>query len=275
MTIMLMTVFALPTKAAELVVRDFRMLPTDQTAINSATMKKDQNGRTAALIKIYTRLNETQTYFDNGVMGIVARENKPGQIWLYIPARSQSIQITNRNYPPLKYFFEEEIQAGKTYSMQLTAEGKVVNLVANVRNAPIYVDGDSAGVSPLEIYLGYGEHEVRAQQGMMIYQGIINITKDGSTRFELPMEDESKKYSDVTVTVPGNADIYFEGNKVGVGEWTQRLLGGTYSVEVKKENCENQIVNFLAGWQAYDSGMSGSCALSRLPVGRHQSEHRC
>lgn len=105
MTIMLMTVFALPTKAAELVVRDFRMLPTDQTAINSATMKKDQNGRTAALIKIYTRLNETQTYFDNGVMGIVARENKPGQIWLYIPARSQSIQITNRNYPPLKYFF--------------------------------------------------------------------------------------------------------------------------------------------------------------------------
>ncbi len=246
MTIMLMTVFALPTKAAELVVRDFRMLPTDQTAINSATMKKDQNGRTAALIKIYTRLNETQTYFDNGVMGIVARENKPGQIWLYIPARSQSIQITNRNYPPLKYFFEEEIQAGKTYSMQLTAEGKVVNLVANVRNAPIYVDGDSAGVSPLEIYLGYGEHEVRAQQGMMIYQGIINITKDGSTRFELPMEDESKKYSDVTVTVPGNADIYFEGNKVGVGEWTQRLLGGTYSVEVKKENCENQIVNFLA-----------------------------
>lgn len=239
-------VFALSSEAADLVVRDFRMLPTDQTAINSATMKKDQNGKTAALIKIYTRLNETQTYFDNGVMGIVARENKPGQIWLYIPARSQSIQITNRNYPPLKYFFEEEIQAGKTYSMQLTAEGKVVNLVANVRKAPIYVDGDSVGLSPLEIYLGYGEHEVRAQQGMMIYQGIINVTKDGSTRFELPMEDESRKYSDVTVTVPGNADIYFEGNKVGVGEWTQRLLGGSYSVEVKKENCENQIVNFLA-----------------------------
>lgn len=244
--LLVMSLFAMSAHAADLVVRDFRMLPTDQTAINSATMKKDQNGKTAALIKIYTRLNETQTYFDNGVMGIVARENKPGQIWLYIPARSQSIQITNRNYPPLKYFFEEEIQAGKTYSMQLTAEGKVVNLVANVRRAPIYVDGDSVGVSPLEIYLGYGEHEVRAQQGMMIYQGIINVTKDGSTRFELPMEDESRKYSDVMVTVPGNADIYFEGNKVGVGEWTQRLLGGSYSVEVKKENCENQIVNFLA-----------------------------
>lgn len=246
LTLLFLGMMSLTAYGAELIVRDFKMLPTDQTAINSATMKKDQNGKTAALIKIYTSLNENQTYFDNGVMGIVARENKPGQIWLYIPARSQSIQITNRNYPPIKYFFEEEIQAGKTYSMHLTAEGKVVNLVANVRHAPIFVDGDSVGVSPHEIYLGYGEHEVRAQQGMMIYQGVINVTKEGPSRFELPMEDESRKYSDVTVKVPGNADIYFEGTKVGVGEWTQRLLGGQYSVEIKKENCENHIENFLA-----------------------------
>ena len=231
---------------AEMIVRDFKMLPTDQTAINSATMKKDQNGKTAALIKIYTNLNESQTYFDNGVMGIVARENKPGQIWLYIPARSQSLLITNRNYAPLRYPFEEEIEAGKTYSMHLTTEGKIVNLVASVRRATIYVDGDSVGLSPHEIYLGYGEHEVRAQQGMMLYQGVINVTQHGATRFELPMEDESKKYSDVTVTVPGNADIYFEGDKVGVGEWTRRLLAGTYTVEVKKENCEPQIVSFIA-----------------------------
>lgn len=243
---MLAIVFGLHARGAELVVRDFKLLPHDQTAINSATMKKDQNGKTAALIKIYTTLNEDQTYFDNGVQGIVARENKPGQIWLYIPARSQSIMINNKNYPPLRYFFEEEIQAGKTYSMVLTPEGKVVNLIASVRHAPIYVDEDSVGNSPLEIYLGYGEHSVRAEQGMMLYKGVVNVTPDGPTRFELPMEDESKKYSDVTVTVPGNADIYFEGNKVGVGEWTQRLFQGSYSVEVKKENCENQIVNFLA-----------------------------
>ncbi|MDE7408768.1 MAG: hypothetical protein K2N09_01965 [Muribaculaceae bacterium] len=232
--------------SADMLVRDFKLLPTDQTAINSTTMKKDQNGNTAALIKIYTNLNENQTYFDNGVMGIVARENKPGQIWLYIPARSQSIQITNRNYSPLRYAFGEEIQAGKTYSMQLTTEGKVVNLVASVRYASIYVDGDSVGVSPHEIYLGYGEHEVRAQQGMMLYRDIINVTQSGPSRFELPMEDESRKYSDVTVTVPGNADIYFDGNKVGVGEWSRRLLGGTYSIEIKKENCEPQIVSFIA-----------------------------
>lgn len=241
-----MLVIALSAQGADLVVRDFKLLPTDQTAINSATRKKDQNGKDAALIKIYTSLNESQTYFDNGVMGIVAREDHPGQIWLYIPARSQSILITNKNYPPKRYFFEEEIRAGKTYSMQLTVEGKVVTLDATVRHAPIFVDGDSVGVSPHQIYLGYGEHTVRAQQGMMLYQGTIDVTPDGPTRFELPMEDESRKYSDVHVTVPGNADIYFEGAKVGVGEWSQRLLGGTYSVEIKKENCESHIETFLA-----------------------------
>ena len=78
----------LQTFAANLVVRDFKMLPTDQTAINRETMKKDQNGRTAALIKIYTNLNTSDVFFDNGVLGIVSRENKPGQIWLYVPQRS-------------------------------------------------------------------------------------------------------------------------------------------------------------------------------------------
>ena len=231
---------------AKLVVRNFKMLPTDQTAINSATMKKDQNGKTAALIKIYTTLNEEQTYFDNGVMGIVARENKPGQIWIYIPARSQSIQILNTKYPPYTYYFEDEIVAGKTYSMELTVEGKEVTLSASVRQAPIYVDGELAGESPQNVYLSYGEHFVKAEKGEMLFEGNIMVTSDGPSRFELPMEDENLRYSDVTVRVPDNADIYFRGDKVGVGEWKTRLLGGFYTVEIKKENCEDEVVNFEA-----------------------------
>ena len=95
---------ALTVQGANLVVRNFRSLPTDQTAINRETMKRDQNGKTAALVKIYTPLDIEQTYISNGVMGVVARVNKPGQIWLYIPARSQSIEITNQKYSPLRYY---------------------------------------------------------------------------------------------------------------------------------------------------------------------------
>jgi len=232
--------------AANLVVRDFKMLPTDQTAINRETMKKDQNGKTAALIKIYTPVNPEDTYFDNGVMGIVARENKPGQIWLYIPQRSQKIQISNSRYNQVQYFFPEEILPGRTYSMELTIEGKDVALTASVREAYIFVDGDSLGVSPLNTYLSYGDHAVRAERGSMLYEGNITVSKTGPDRFELPMEDENLKYSDVTVTVPDKAEIWFEGKRVGLGEWHSRLKGGEYSVELKKENCETAVERFTA-----------------------------
>ena len=182
---------ALTVQGANLVVRNFRSLPTDQTAINRETMKRDQNGKTAALVKIYTPLDIEQTYISNGVMGVVARVNKPGQIWLYIPARSQSIEITNQKYSPLRYYFDEEITAGKTYSMELTVEGKEVTLSASVRQAPIWVDGDSVGVSPLNIYLSYGEHAVKAEQGSMLYDGNVMITPETQARIELPMEDEN------------------------------------------------------------------------------------
>lgn len=114
----------LPEKHDGFWIEDFKRLDNDLTAIQAETMKKDQNGRTAALIKIYTDIDASNTYFDNGVMGIVARVDNPGEIWLYIPARSQSIIISNRNYPPLRYFFPEEIQAGKTYLMRLNYEGE-------------------------------------------------------------------------------------------------------------------------------------------------------
>ncbi|MBD5358845.1 MAG: PEGA domain-containing protein [Bacteroides sp.] len=238
----LLTTFT--AQGANLVVRNFKLLPTDQTAINAETMMKDQNGKTAALIKIYTNLNPQQTYFSNGVMGIVGRLNKNGQVWLYVPARSQRLEITNQKYQPLDYDFEEEILPGRTYSMELTVEGKEVTLSASVREAAVYVNGDSVGVSPLNIYLSYGEHAVKAEKGSMLYDDNILVTPDGPSRFVLQMEDENLKYSDVTVRVPDNADIYFQGRRVGVGEWHERLHAGHYSVELKKSNCEDRVKDF-------------------------------
>lgn len=232
--------------AQNLVVRDFKPLPLDQTAINRATMKKDQNGKTAALIKIYTTLDENQVMIDNGVMGVVAKETMPGQIWLYIPSRSQALQIACSKYLPISYTFEEDIQPGMTYSMILTVEGKEVTLSASVRQAMIYVDGEPVGPSPQNKYLSYGEHAVRAEKGSMLYDGDIQVSKSGPSRFELPMEDENLKYSDVTVSTPDHAEIYFQGERVGVGEWKQRLRSGHYSVDIRKHNYEERTISFDA-----------------------------
>ncbi len=230
--------------AADLVVRNFKSLPSDQTAINRETMKKDQNGNTAALVKIYTPINPSDLYFDNGVMGIVARENKPGQIWLYIPARSQKIQISTSGQSPTPHYFEEPIESGSTYSMELMFEGKDISIVANVNKAPIFVDGDSVGISPVNTYLSFGDHSIKAQLGYMLYDGNIIVSKDGPSRFEIKMENENDKYSPVSVYVPNEAEIWFDGKRVAIGEWHTRLKEGSYFVELRKRNCEPYIESF-------------------------------
>lgn len=244
-TVAFLTV-ALALYPANMIVRNFQAAPTDQTALNRETKRTDQNGKNAALIKIFTNLKPEETYFDNGVMGIVAQESKPGQIWLYIPQRSQKLKITNSKHEPVDFFFPEEIGAGKTYVMDLTVEGREVTLTANIPRAPIWVDGEEIGLSPQNIYLPYGDHHVKAEKGSMLYEGVISVTKEGPQRFELLMEDENRKYSDVTVRVPGNAEIWFLGELAGKGEWRSRLLGGDYSVELRKEGYVSRTERFEA-----------------------------
>ena len=57
--LLLLAVLSFPLFAQNnLVVRDFKYLQYDQTANLKGTMKKDKNGKTAALIKIETTLND-------------------------------------------------------------------------------------------------------------------------------------------------------------------------------------------------------------------------
>ena len=65
---------ALPASAQnpEISVASFRELETDLTANIAGTSKIDQNGQTAALIKVVT--TERGFNFDAGVLGILATE---------------------------------------------------------------------------------------------------------------------------------------------------------------------------------------------------------
>ena len=74
------------TEAQNMKVVQFSELTNDLTANRYGTSKTDENGETAALIKIVTP--ETGFTFDGGSLGIVAVEQKPGEIWLYVPSRA-------------------------------------------------------------------------------------------------------------------------------------------------------------------------------------------
>lgn len=83
---------ASPLFAQNMKVLQFRELTNDLTANLHGTSKTDENGEVAALIKIVTP--ETGFTFDGGSLGIVAVEQKAGEIWLYVPRRAQRLTIT-------------------------------------------------------------------------------------------------------------------------------------------------------------------------------------
>lgn len=64
-------------------ISSFKMLDTDLTANTAGTMETDQNGETAALIKVVT--TQTGFTFDGGALGIVKTVQKPSEIWVYVP----------------------------------------------------------------------------------------------------------------------------------------------------------------------------------------------
>lgn len=224
--------------AQKLVVRDFRHLPTDQTALNRETGRTDHNGNRAALIKIYTSLKLTDLAFGGSVQDFTEIIQKPGQIWLYLPSRSQKVEISHARYNPVRYDYEDEIRPGNTYSMVLTVEGKEVTLAASTDGADLTVDGDTVGRSPLRVYLPYGPHVVKAQLGTLVFEDRLDVLPDGADSFELQMTDEDLKYGDVTVTVADNAEIWFMGKREGVGEATFHLKEGLYPFEARKKNAD-------------------------------------
>lgn len=231
--------------ARQLVVRDFKAQPLDQTANNRETMKTDpKNGQTAALVKIQTPLLLQDLNFSGSALGIVASDQKIGEIWLYIPARSQRITFTHREHGAVDLIYPTEIKPGRTYSMTLIFEGKDVSLIASAAGAEISVDDEPVGVSPQTLYLSFGVHPVKAVKGTMLFEGTINVSADGPDVFNLKMEDEDLKYADVLVTVPDNADIWYEGKMVGVGSWLAHLREGQYIVETRKEDHESRTTTF-------------------------------
>ena len=244
--ILFLCLFALMTVAMSaqnnLTIRDFEYQQYDQTANLKGTQKKDNNGKVAALLKIETNLDNLA--FDGGSYGIVTTERKTGQWWVYVPERAQKITIRHNKYGKCEYYYPSEIKAGHTYTMKLSLEGMNVTLETSVVGSNIFIDDEPVGKTPQTIYLSYGVHHITARNGNMYYDENVNIMKGGAKSMKLEMQDEDLLFGNVNITVADGADIYFDGKKVGIGSWYQRLKKGTYVVETRRQDCESQSTSF-------------------------------
>ncbi|MCC8115222.1 MAG: autotransporter outer membrane beta-barrel domain-containing protein [Bacteroidales bacterium] len=230
--------------AQNMTVKSFEALPNDLTATLADTKRTSRtDGRDAAVIKIQTR--EKDFNFDVGSISLVGDPvYKTGEIWIYLPSRTQKITISHPRFGQLRdYFFPLPIESGKTYLMVLDpGVGRYVTINTAVARSAVFINGDSVGISPLvNHYLLYGKHRLMARNDRMQGEIDFDVVNDGTgadLAVTIPMEDQSAHYGQVFVTTDPDAAIVYQGEIKGVGEWVAELHEGDYVIETRKINAD-------------------------------------
>lgn len=245
-------------RAQTLSVESFKALDNDLTANTAGTMKRDQNGNVAALIRVVT--SEKGFVFDGGMMGIVSTKQDVGEILVYVPGGIQKITVKHDQLGVLRdYYFPIPIEKGRTYEMRLISgvvrtivedqlNAQFVTLSVQPKTASVRIDDnpcqlDSEGnVSQL---LSYGNHTYHVEApGYSSEDGVIQV---GSEKKKVSVALQSSMGT-VTVQCPmAEAEIYLNNELVGHGTWTGQLAPAMYQVETRLAGHRSRMTSFTLG----------------------------
>ena len=184
--LLLLNLFASTALFAQISVKSFEVLETDLEA-TTFSPKKDINGKNCAIIKVFT--TQTGFSFDNGALGIVAVEQKPAEIWVYVPEGTMKLKIvhpqlghiTNAEKDGYYWFPEGRLKSGVVYKMDLITgvvrtiveEPKIQTGWLLISSAPtgadVYLsqngqDETLIGITPLSKKLDYGMYSYRLKK---------------------------------------------------------------------------------------------------------------
>lgn len=189
--------------------------------------KKDLNGRTCAIIKLFTIQRDFN--FDNGSLGIVAVDYKPAEIWVYVPEKTRKLKITHSQYGHIAdsdedgfYWFPEGgVKSGRCYKMDIELpslqpaddEDKVQTgwLVINTTpaGAEITIGDKSYGVTPKIIdNLLVGDYDVTlSKSGYESLTKRVTISKNTTTSLDetlagIPQPVEVAQQEETKVETP-------------------------------------------------------------------------
>lgn len=114
LTILLVTLFPAIATARDFSVASFRDLPNDISAFINPV--RDLNDDDCALLKVLA----PPDFVFSTPLGIVKREDKTGEIWLYLPHGSRKITLKHAEWGVLRdYEFPTRLESHKTYEMAL------------------------------------------------------------------------------------------------------------------------------------------------------------
>ena len=221
--------------SSQISVKSFKELDTNLDA-TTYYPKKDINGKTCAIIKIFT--TQTGFSFDNGSLGIVAVEQKPAEVWVYVPEGTMKLKITHpqlghiSNSDDQGYYWIEQgrLKSGKEYKMEIVTgtvrieveQAKIQTgwLVFNSvpEGADIYLAENGGeekhiGTTPMNKKIPYGTYNYRAKRYK--YHDDVGIARVDKTRVIMDLKLKPAFGSVSVSSQPQGAKVFLDGEDTG------------------------------------------------------------
>jgi len=242
------------TPAKEIAIVGFNKLENDLTARVIAP-KRDQNNEPCAIIKVVTK--DKALFFEPDALGIVAREDQPGEIWLYVPHGSKRITIKHERYGIIRnYFYKETIDKATVYELTLyvpeeknnglqiierLVEKKVTEQALMMNYSPasahIYIDDelqqtDNNGAFSKVLPLGHHSYRIVAPH-FSEKKGSFDIVPERPSALNIALQ---ATYGFMTVSSNKNkTKIFINKKEVGLAPYKSDTLNvGTYTVRVER-----------------------------------------
>ena len=239
---------------AQLTVDNFEQRINDQSGMATNITVRDPNGDRCALIKVYAPQVDGFSFYGGVTSGFLTTETHGNEIWVFAPSSAQSITISHALFGRVEYEYPVALGKGSTYELLLNVgSGRFVNINSTgTTEARVTIDGKYVGVTPIyNHYMPYGKYQVVAEkerfEGRTEIEVVAKKKGDGNQQsFNIQMIDQTPHYGDVTVTVADdpNAEIFFQGERVGAGSWKSMLKEGTHEVITRKSDCNDAVTIF-------------------------------
>ena len=241
-------------------VASFNRMETDITARVTAP-KRDQNGEVCALIRIVTTVKDLM--FEPDALGITARENKPGEIWLYVPRGARRISIMHDKYGVLRnYFYPDIIDKSTVYEMEVRVNDgtshepvdtntQLLVMRPDPADATIYIDDEKVPTEKglFTATMKKGSHTYRVEAPMYASEaGVVDL---GSEQKIMSVALKPKfGYLEVFSLPEQDANVYIDGTLAGQTPYkSDRMPIRSYRLRIEKDLFFpiDTVVNISAG----------------------------
>ena len=246
---LIVSIITLGINGQTISVTSFKLLDSDLTANTAGTMEKDQNGETAALIKVVT--TQTGFTFDGGALGIVKTKQTAGEVWVYVPHGAKKITIKHPQLGVLRdYYFNIPIESARAYEMVLTtgtvqtivtpsANSQYLVLKVSPSNAVVELDNELLpivdGIAQKFVKLGTYEYRVQAQN---YHSSAGKVTVDNPNNKTVISVELKPAFGWIEIgktEILEGAQVFIDNALVGVAPLkSKELPSGQHSIRIVK-----------------------------------------